>query len=547
MIDNDKQANITKEDIDAQLQNILKSPQFCSSNRLGRFLEYVIAESSSGRSENIKAYNIAIQVFDRNENFDPQADPIVRIYAGRLRKALKEYYSNSKKNAIIIEIPKGSYKPKFTKKPARGNGLNSYINKKKLTLYLGIILISFTGILIGRFNLWDDSKKTFLDDDFGRTAIEIIPFQNLSTFSENTQFSLRLVEQTEMALSQFSIVLFTKGSKNESSTSKYSLLGSVKQENEKLRVIVKLRDNKTGILVFSKEYIENLSTVATSYIEDVFANKIAVDLADEFGELQKFRLRNSQNNGTGALPHEAVLSYYDYLTHMNKNDNEHLISEIEKTAKTYPNYAPIWAAISGLYMDKYKHFQGNTEDLKRAKETAEKAEIINPMSWHVQNHLAQVELAEGNLNKFYEAVERQMKLNSNSTMTGQVGLWLCLIGNIERGIPLIEEAKLRNPYYPRFFHFGNALQYIEIGNYEQAYEASIKVRMPELYWDPLFRAGILGHLNRIDEAKLALEELLTLRPDFSSNGQESMARALYSEKYQKNLLDGLLKAGLVLK
>ena len=46
--------------------------------------------------------------------FDPQVDPIVRVEAGRLRRALEHYYLTAGKNdPVRIEIPKGGYVPTF--------------------------------------------------------------------------------------------------------------------------------------------------------------------------------------------------------------------------------------------------------------------------------------------------------------------------------------------------------------------------------------------------------------------------------------------------
>ena len=43
-----------------------------------------------GAGDRIKGYTIAVEALGRAENFDPQADPIVRVEAMRLRRALDE-------------------------------------------------------------------------------------------------------------------------------------------------------------------------------------------------------------------------------------------------------------------------------------------------------------------------------------------------------------------------------------------------------------------------------------------------------------------------
>ena len=77
-----------------QLGRILSSGQFLQSPRRQRFLEYIVNETLAGRSERLKGYNVALEVFGRPDSFDPHIDPIVRIEAGRLRDKLREYYEN---------------------------------------------------------------------------------------------------------------------------------------------------------------------------------------------------------------------------------------------------------------------------------------------------------------------------------------------------------------------------------------------------------------------------------------------------------------------
>src|SRR5688572_31817432 len=77
----------------AALGRLLADPDFKVSERNRRFLRFVMEEKLAGRSERIKSYAIAVDVFGRSEKFDAGSDPIVRIEATRLRAALDAYYS----------------------------------------------------------------------------------------------------------------------------------------------------------------------------------------------------------------------------------------------------------------------------------------------------------------------------------------------------------------------------------------------------------------------------------------------------------------------
>src|SRR5262245_15802222 len=97
-----------------QLERIVASPEFVASERGRKFLKFVVEETLAGRGERLKGYSIATQVFSRGEEFDAQNDPVVRIEAGRVRRALERYYLVAgTSDRTIITIPKGGYLPLF--------------------------------------------------------------------------------------------------------------------------------------------------------------------------------------------------------------------------------------------------------------------------------------------------------------------------------------------------------------------------------------------------------------------------------------------------
>src|SRR5690349_8629399 len=103
------------EEIDQQKKRILEFPMFRNSPVLSRFLEFIICETIQNRELQIKEYSIAINVLRRPRHFNPSGDSIVRIHAGRLRRALNDYYlTMGLYDPIVIQIPKGGYVPEFS-------------------------------------------------------------------------------------------------------------------------------------------------------------------------------------------------------------------------------------------------------------------------------------------------------------------------------------------------------------------------------------------------------------------------------------------------
>lgn len=103
-----------ERDVRSALERVLASADFVASPRLAAFLRFVVEATLDGRAEEIKGYTIAVEALGRPASFDPQADPIVRVEATRLRRALERYYTTQgADDPLVIDIPKGGYVPRF--------------------------------------------------------------------------------------------------------------------------------------------------------------------------------------------------------------------------------------------------------------------------------------------------------------------------------------------------------------------------------------------------------------------------------------------------
>jgi hypothetical protein len=107
-------ASPSEAEIRAALSRVVTSPNFRASPQLASFLRFVVNETLTGHADCIKGYSIAVGALGRNDTFDPQTNPIVRVEAGRLRLALDRYYAGpGRHDQLVIELPRGSYIPTF--------------------------------------------------------------------------------------------------------------------------------------------------------------------------------------------------------------------------------------------------------------------------------------------------------------------------------------------------------------------------------------------------------------------------------------------------
>src|SRR5713226_1246034 len=107
-----------------QIEKLLGSHALHGSESLCKLLRYLANHSLEHPAISPKEYQIATEVFGRQQDFDPQVDSMVRVQAGRLRSKLAEYYgSEGAEDSILVEMPKGNYVLTFHPRPP-GAGRN---------------------------------------------------------------------------------------------------------------------------------------------------------------------------------------------------------------------------------------------------------------------------------------------------------------------------------------------------------------------------------------------------------------------------------------
>jgi len=101
-----------------ELHAILASYHFRSSKRYPALLEYVVGKTLDGHSGDLKERTLGVEVFDRQPDYDTNADPVVRFSAGEIRKRIAQYYHETGEDSPLqIDLPLGSYVPEFKPRP----------------------------------------------------------------------------------------------------------------------------------------------------------------------------------------------------------------------------------------------------------------------------------------------------------------------------------------------------------------------------------------------------------------------------------------------
>ena len=151
-----------------QIEKLLSSHALHGSESLCKLLRYLAAHSLEHPGASPKEYQIATEVFGRQQDFDPHVDSMVRVQAGRLRTKLAEYYaSEGAEDQTVVELPKGTYGLTFHPRPhgaARNHAApshespgNSEVNGRTsrtwviAVIALSVVLASAVAVATDRF------------------------------------------------------------------------------------------------------------------------------------------------------------------------------------------------------------------------------------------------------------------------------------------------------------------------------------------------------------------------------------------------------------
>jgi TolB-like protein/Flp pilus assembly protein TadD len=110
-------AVLTQQEIELvrrHLRDLSESHAFSGSKRAQDFLHLIVGHALEGEVESLRERMIGAEMFGRPIDYDTGSDSVVRVKATEVRKKLAQYYLESEaKSRVRIELPIGSYVPRF--------------------------------------------------------------------------------------------------------------------------------------------------------------------------------------------------------------------------------------------------------------------------------------------------------------------------------------------------------------------------------------------------------------------------------------------------
>lgn len=543
-----------------ELERILASREFYASRRFSDFLTYLVEETLAGRGPEIKAYNIALEVFKRPSDFDPQTDSVVRVEAAKLRSRLENYYrQNSEEGEIKISIPKGHYTVVFSAGKTREKPSSS-------------VSPAFSA---GGLTQGEGAKNEAVSHSFtephpagnAEPSIVVLPFSNLCGNSEISHLVSGIAAEIIIGLTRFqdlsvinaSSFQYDQGVPFEPSAlarelgARFILQGNIQVLGGSMRIRVFLTDAHTMRNIWAEKYDSSFDTANLFNILDKITNKVLAGIGGSFGTISKSLFneleRQRHEKGTSDFAvYEGVLHYHNWVGTLSNHNAPKAREALERAVVLDPGYG----LVKGMLADMYAATSQWTTTIDEGEELQERSlylalegEKIDPQCQYVQWAKAFNFFLRKQGDEFLNGARLALSLNpANTNISSAVGLKLVMFGEHEEGMDILEQCRRLNPFLPNWYLLAPFIIHYMDGNFEEALKFAKMMHMPGYIVGPLIRTAVLGKLGLVEEAQAELDEMLNVTPNFSCIGYRAVRKLFFHDRQIEALLDGLRMAGL---
>ena len=541
----------------AQVRRILDSPEFDATARLRAFLAYIVEEMLAGRADHIKAFTVATDVFGRDGSFDPRSDPIVRVEAGHLRRALERYYLTAgAKDPIVILVPKGGYAPVLALRslvPAEARG--------RVPASWRVAALAASGALAGVVLF--ASMSMWLGTGLRSPALElprlvVLPFDDLTQRENSRAIAQGLTQEVIGRIAKFKDISVVEARTDaavgmQTEPARYALIGSVSVADDQFRLQVRVLKVADGTVLWANTYEGDLRASQVIEIEATIASQIASTLAQPYGVVfQADASREASTTPNDWDAYACTLSYYAYRANLDAETHAAIRRCLEAAVSRYPSYATAWALLSQTYVDEWRfHYPTDSSSepasIERALAAARRAAELDPDNIRALQAEMLALYFQGEPAAALEVGRRALAINPDDTeLAGEYGFRVAMAGDWSTGCALLEQARGRNPGPLAYFEAALALCEYFRGDQSKATMWIKRTTMPENPNYHVIAAAIYAEAGLPDDAAVERDWIMAHAPALVTNIRPELAKRFLRPQDQDRLIQSLRKAGLAM-
>jgi len=564
----------TADEIRAELTRITASDVFNNSPQLVSFLSFIVEAALNGKSDRLKGYVIAVEVLRRAASFDPQLDPIVRVEATRLRRALARYYSGpGAGDDVLIEIPLGGYVPAFSRRlpsrtqtteaPRRFAGWMRGWRDAPPSPRIGAAALLVAAAVLAAVSLWRGGSNRPLvaeslparDDAVaamrgnGMPTLLVNRFDAAGTPGAQSLASAALRAKLIDAFSRFDSINVTS-ELQPGQMADYALSSLVEYHGDGgATVSFRLRDVAEGVEAWSRTFDRIAAGQARAAAENALVLELASSLLQPFG-IVRSREHNKYLANTGGDPRARCLLLaadsfrsFDLAEHTAARACLERLTAIDKGFADGFSYLAV--VLNREFLYGFGPDAADARALDQALALARHGIELSPASARAYQVLSSVLFSRAEIKEAFAALERAIALNQyDLIILGEYGGRLVTAGEIDRGLKILAQSAEFGTVRPSWHHF-----YLFLGNYVGGHFAEAGFHADQMANDAyphglVARALVAWHSGDRVRQQHALRLLVGLRPAWRDDARGELGRLIPAKDIVERLAHDLDAAGL---
>lgn len=407
----------------------------------------------------------------------------------------------------------------------------------------------------------NDNADPMAVNSEGRPTVAVLPFGNLSGDPQWEHYADGITEDITIALARHrSLFVVARNSafafKNTAGDVRrigrelgvrYIVEGSLHSLGHQVRIGGHLVEAETGRLIWADRYDCELESIFE--IQDIITAKIVSSIEPQVSAAERLRAGSRVPRSFRAwdLFHLGLSHLYKSGPRDNREAQRLLRLAIEQDGGLAQAYAHLAYAIvlSILYFD----VEPDKALLREAQALAGHGVELDDQDALIRFFYGRVLLARRDYRNALHEMRLSIEMNP-ALAIGYCGVGDSLAheGRFEEAFSHWQRAIDLSPHDPQrwtFFAYG-AQAHLFAGQFELALEwAQRAIHVPNChYWPFSHRVSAMGHLQRDDEIRTAVEELMERRPGFTRDLARKRLFYVKNRDYLGRYLDGLRKAGI---
>jgi class 3 adenylate cyclase/TolB-like protein len=394
-----------------------------------------------------------------------------------------------------------------------------------------------------------------------RPGVAVLPFDNLSPDAEQSYFATGLTEELTAQLAHFTNIRviarnsasrFGGGSHDlrevsQALNARYIVEGSVRRDDDRVRVTAQLIDGETGYHLWTSNYDESLSAKAIFDIQDAIAASVASNIGGLGGAIRKSAAIPTAARPDDLDAYDCVLLHYKFWDTFDHKVHAQARDCLESAVERHPDFALGWAELAYMYWTEHAYGVNPLPDsLTRAKSAAERAIEIDPRMAEGYGALSQTFRSMKLADEAVAAAERAFAINPNNVgIIGGAGCMLTFTGRLDRAEVFLDRARALDPFPPWWIPYCKSIWHIQSDDPETALRMLAAYSGPEIWLLGFARIVAFVEAGRLDEAKAVRARLLQSAPDLDVNVKSYIEKNFWAlPDFEDRLLAALQTAGM---